>query len=424
MSIQAGTILHVAGRTIIQRLQTAGLGAVTIPIDTIREIGNLAVVDKVPTEPEFTFTMESLDVTTELEALLHGAVSAAGYASGAAAGLVDADGTVYDWSTVQPINILSPWKDPTTASAGVVKAGHLIPSYFPTRIRYRFGVTENASQTVELGGGSFYYGKFAPFEDSFAGDGATAAFPTTLPAVDYRKGGVGGTQFRVVFGVLVNGVYQIEGQDYTVTGGGLGGAAAVATVTFTVAPAAGAVVKVAYFTTTQQSYADNVHASSIVMPGAVRGRNICVSIAPAGSSNWVRLHSVQTVELEATQTTQIERELCNDTDIGRSILGIDCKGNIVTRASTLDAFYVLLGQVTGLDTTQEVVGWINRNPVRLKIEIQNPRNTGQILKTLYVPDAIFDIPGTPAKVNTATDFTLNFEALTGDYQAIKGALAG
>ncbi|GAC1522435.1 MAG: hypothetical protein NVS3B1_07810 [Marmoricola sp.] len=424
MSVQAGSILHVAGRTVIQRIQTAGLGAIRIPIETVREVGNLAVVDKVPQEPEFTFTMESLDVSTELEAMLHGNVAASGFASGAAVGLSDPDGTQYDWAGIVPINIVSPWKDPATASAGVVAAGHLIPSYFPTRIRYRFGVTENASQTVELGGGSFYYGRFAPIEEVFAGTGAQTAFVTTNPAVEYRKGGVLGTQFRMVFGVLVNGQYQIEGQDYTITGGGNAAAAATATVTFTIAPPAGAVIKLAYFTTAVQAYPDTIHASAITVPGAVRGRNIAVSIAPIGSSNWVRLHNVQTVELEATVQTQVERELSNDTDIGRSILGIDCSGNIVARSNSINSFFNLLAQVTGVDTTQELIGFLNVNPVRLKIEIQNPRNTGQILKTLYVKDAIFDIPGTPARVNTPTDFTLNWNAQTGDYVAVKGALVG
>lgn len=425
MSVQAGSILHVSGRTVIQRLQTAGLGNVTIPIDTIREIGNLAVVDKVIQEPEFTFTMESLDTSCEIEALLHGSVSP-GTASGAAAGLTDPDGTVYDWSTCQPINVASPWKDPATASAGVVAAGHLIPGYYPTKIGYKFGVTESATQTVELAGGSFYYGKFAPVEEIFAGTGSQTAFPTTDPAVEYRKGGVLGTQFRMIFGVLVNGQYMLEGQDYTVTGGGPASSPAVATVTFTAGsiPANGAIVKLAYFTTAAKAYPDSVHASAIVLPGAVRGRNICVSIAPIGSSSWVRLHNIQTVQLDATVQTQVERELCNDVDVGRSILGIDCSGNIVARSNSINSFFVLLGEITGLDTTNEVIGFLNQNPVRLKIEIQNPRNTGQILKTLYVPDAIFDIPGTPARVNTPTDFTLNWNAQTGDYQAVKGVMAG
>ncbi len=74
MSIRAGSIVTVAGRNIVDRLQSAGLGDARIPIETIREIGNDLVVDKIPGEPDFTFSMESWDVTTDLMAFLHGGI--------------------------------------------------------------------------------------------------------------------------------------------------------------------------------------------------------------------------------------------------------------------------------------------------------------------------------------------------------------
>jgi hypothetical protein len=88
MSIRAGSILTVAGRNVVDRLQSAGLGDARIPIETIREIGNDLVVDKVPGEADFTFTMEGLDTSVELMALLHGKIGtgtdpATGYAGAA-----------------------------------------------------------------------------------------------------------------------------------------------------------------------------------------------------------------------------------------------------------------------------------------------------------------------------------------------------
>jgi hypothetical protein len=72
MSVHAGTILHVGGNNVIDRIQSAGLGDVRVPTDVVREVGNSAIVDKVPTEPSFTFTLESLDVSAELEAFITG----------------------------------------------------------------------------------------------------------------------------------------------------------------------------------------------------------------------------------------------------------------------------------------------------------------------------------------------------------------
>ena len=412
MSVHAGSILHVGGQNVIDRLQSAGLGDVRLPIETIREVGNREVVDKIPGEPDFTFTMEGLNATTEMEAFLSGRTGAAG--SAAVPGAADPAGTAYSWLDMvgRCVNIPSPWKDPASGSAGVVEAGHLIPGYYPTRIRYRFGVTDNATQEVELSGGSYFYGEFAPREEYYTGDGATTAFVTSDPAIRYRKGGAAGTDFRSVFGVMVDGVLMSEDVDYAVTGGGADPGSA-ATVTFEVAPDTGADIRIAYFTSAAKAYPQTVHASNIVTPGAVRGRNIHVYI------DGQKIGGIQSAELEGTVDGEAERELGTEDVVGRVINGTDARGTLTVRSRDKDAFFDLLSDVTGVART-EVFGWFNENEVDLQIKIENPKAPGTILKTLRVTDCKFQPPGTPARVNTATDFAFNFESVNGDFDAIKG----
>jgi hypothetical protein len=281
MSVHAGTILTVGGNNVIDRIQSAGLGDVRLPIETIREVGNRLVVDKIPGEPDFTFTLESLDVSSDLMAWLTGKTGA--IASGSAPGSGDPVGTSYDWTTCGFTNIISPWKDATTGSAGTIQAGHIVPGYYPNRLRYRFGVTDNATQEVELGGGSFYYGGFAPVEQYGTG---TGPFTTSDNTVHHRLGGVA--------------------------------------------------------------------------------------------------------------------------------------GSIVVRSKDATAFLALLSSVTGVSTT-EVIGFFNQNPVTLEVQIQNPKDPGSILKTLYVADAIFQVPGTPARVNTPTDFSITWDSRDGTFLEYKGA---
>lgn len=420
MSIHAGAIITAAGKTTLQRVQSAGLGNVTIPIDTIREVGNELIVDQVVQEPDFTFSIDSFDVSCDLEAILQGKQSP-GPASGAA--FPDPDGTEYKWDApARCTTIVSPWKDLTQGSAGTVSGGHLVPAYICSRIQYQFGVTANAQQTAELRGGSFYYGLFAPEEESFVGNGSQAAFASTDPAVHSRIGGVSGTSFRSVFGVMIDGVPQIEGVDFTVSGGAAA-PGSTATVTFTTAPANGADVRFAYFTSTAKTYPPTVNRSAVVEPGAVRGRNICVSIASGGSSTFQKVASVQTAQLSATKDIQVERELCNDDPVGYTVTGTNATGNFVARSRDAVAFFDIIRKMTGIDVDDEIVSWLNQNPVQLKIEIQNPKNPAAILKTLYVPDAIFNVPGTPARVNTVTDFQFDFNSQKGTYSAFKGAMA-
>lgn len=416
MSVHAGSIITLGGNNVIDRIQEAGLGDVRVPIETIREVGNENIVDKVPTEPDFTWTMSSFDVSTDMMATLTGATGGSG--SAAAPGASDPDGTIYDWNDCEFINIPSPWKDPSAGSAGTVNAGHLVPGAYPRRARYRFGVTDNATHEVELGTGSFYYGEFAPIEEYASGDGSTTTFATAEDVVVHRKGGAGGTTFKRVFGVIVNGELQTEGVDFTTTTNSVPGTPANETITFATAPANGARIRYVYFSAEAHAYPDAVHADTLVKPGAVRGRNIKIYVGSGGSRE--RLASVQTMELEATVEGEVEREMGNEDIVGFSITGRDTTFTITTRSKNKDSFFHVLSVVTGV-ARNEVFGWFNQNTVPLTVQIENPKNPGAIIKTLYLEDAQFQPPGTPARVNQPTDFSLTGGALGGSFKEIKGS---
>ena len=407
MSIAAGDILHVGGQNVIDRIQQAGLGNVNLPVETIREVGNTEVVDHIPQEPDFTFTLQSFNVGTELMAFLTGKVGA--QASGSFPGSTDPEGTEYSWLDCGYVNIVSPWKDHATGSAGVVEAGYLIPAYYPTRYTLNFGVTDDAQQQAELSGGSYYFAEKSPTEDEFAGDGATKNFETEDVTVRYRKGGAEGEELRNVFGVLVNGAVQTEGDDFTVSGGD--GSKAV--VEFDEAPALNADIRVCYFTTAEKKYPQSVHASTQVLPGAVRGRNIVIEVDGAKVSGG------QSFSLGATVEGEVERELGTEDVISYVVKGTDCTGTFTVRPKDKDAFFSLMNTLFGV-SREEVFGWFNDHTVQLDVKIQNPKNTKQILKTIRVADAKFQPPGSQAQVNQATDFQINYTSVSGSFSEFKG----
>lgn len=418
MSIRAGSIVTVAGRNVVDRLQSAGLGNSQVPIDTIREIGNDLVVDKIPGEPDFSFSMESWDVSTDLMAFLHGKIG--NPAVGQPPGYDDADGTEYRWEDCQFVNITSPWKTDTGAAGGHIGAGLIIPGYYPTQIAYRFGVTDYASATVDLAGGSFFYAKTPPVEETAVGDGAQVAFVTSEAARALRLGGPAGTTFQRVFGVIVDGVLQVKDVDYVESTAAVGAASGVATVTFTDAPAIGAVVRYVYFTEVAKTIPQAMNADNTVKPGAVRGRNIVVVLDRDGVN--ARLSGIQTVELTATVAGTAQREMGNSEITGRSIDGTDVTGTVTIRPKDRDAFFNALSLVTGRNEG-EVFDYFNLETVPVDIEIQDPKNPGTILKTLYIDKGQFQPPGTPARVNTPTDFAMAFNAVDGTFSEFKGARA-
>lgn len=416
MSVRAGSIVMVGGRNVVDRLQRAGLGNAQVPIETIREIGNDLVVDKVPGEADFTFSFESWDVTTDMMAFLSGKMGTQPVADPPGAG--DAAGTEYRWEDTGFVNVISPWKINTGAQGGNIGGGLVIPNYYPTRLRYRFGVTDNAVQEVELAGASYYYAQAAPVEEIATSDGAALDFVTSEAARAHRLGGRAGTTFKYIMGVMVNGVPQIEGTDYTIGAAPADGASGPVTIRFIVPPPNGAVVRYTYFSEVGKTYPQAVNADATVKPGAVRGRNIVVLIGTR--PNQIRFGAVQTFELEATKDTEVDREMGNPDATGRSVNGIDTTGTVTIRPPDVPHFFAALSQATGV-ATDEVFGYFNQDITPVEIQIQNPKNPGQILKTVYIPDGQFQPPPMDARVNTSTDFAMAFNSASGTFREYKGA---
>jgi hypothetical protein len=234
--------------------------------------------------------------------------------------------------------------------------------------------------------------------------------------------GGAGTEFRVVFGVIVGQKLMIEGVDYTVSGGSITTPAAV-TITFTTPPPTGVGnVRFCYFTTAAKAYPQATHADAAIVPGAVRGRNIRIYLGSGGARQ--RIASVQSIELEATTESEVEREMGSDEIVGRTINGRDCNGTVTVRSRDADAFIALLSKVTGYNAA-EVFGYFNQGyTLPIEVAIVNPKDNAQVLKTLVVTDGVFQPPGTPARVNTPTDFGLQFSSQNGTFFEVKGAWDG
>ena len=178
MAIKAGQILHVADQFVVDRIQTAGPGDLNIPQEKVYELGNYQSVGIVRDVPDLSFTLECLDVDTEVEALLVGSVNP----------FADAPSTKYELAKNRPIDILSPWKTPYGEFEAV--NGVAIPGLTLESASYRYGLTENAGETFTLNGDSIYYVPGAPWQDVAVGDGIETEFTFEHgPALSYSEGG-------------------------------------------------------------------------------------------------------------------------------------------------------------------------------------------------------------------------------------------
>jgi hypothetical protein len=386
MSVHAGTIIHVAGNNVIDRLQSAGLGDVNVPIDTIREVGNYEVVDKVPQEPDFQFSLESWDVSTEMEAMLTGKVgSATPGASGAYPGAADPDGTEYKWSDCGMLNIISPWKDATTGTPGVIGAGHIVPGYYPTRIAYNYGVTDNAS------GDGRARGRLVLLREDRPGRGVRDrrrrdnTFDTAEVPRQYRKGGSGG------HGVPLR---LRRHRRRRPPDGGRGllrsrtrAAARRRSPSSTRRPTTRSSASPTSRRRRRRTRSRSTPRRSRSPAPSVAATSRSASTSTRGSAS-VKVGGVQTVTLEATVDSTVEREFDNE-DIVRPH---DQRPRRERHPrGPLEGLQGVHPAHEPGDRRRRGRGLRVAEPphVGLEIAIQNPKNTGQILKTLWVDDAQF-----------------------------------
>lgn len=246
MAVKGGDIIHVANETaLIDRLQTAGPGQVNIRRETIYELGNYRSVGQVSDIPDLSFSMESQDVTAEMEAFL-----------------LDVDVATtheYDLARAKIVNIKSAFKPGQAATAPFDTAtSAAIPCLRLEQMQYRFGVgNQNARQTATLRGDSLYYNQGSTYIQRVAGSGtAGQVVVTDQPAYEVSEGGV----VRRTLAVTAGSRRLNFGSDYTESYGSITAFAAITTVTLTDAVAVDEMVAITYSSPTVESFPQSVHA--------------------------------------------------------------------------------------------------------------------------------------------------------------------
>jgi hypothetical protein len=432
MAIKAGQILHVANQFVVDRIQTAGPGQLNIPQEKVFELGNYRSVGIVRDVPDLTFSLECLDVDTEVEAIL----------TGSANPFADPAQTKYELANNKPIDIISPWKTPYGAFEAV--HGVAVPYLYLESASYRYGLTENAGETFSLRGDSIYYIPGTPWQDIVEGDSLTADAHTFAhgPALAYTEGGV----TRYALSVCVNGQRLVRGTDYSET------ATAVTFLGDYAGLAAGDEIKVVYGagvgdeadypqagqTPFGSGNGHLVHQGTSVKPAAIRGKDIDVFFSTAipgvdlgsgvGLPHEVRWGDVQSVNIDWSVTLEEDREFGNPNAVGRDATDVpSVTGSVELKPRSVEAYFNRLRQITGVNDLTKILGPQSSVTGALRVELRNPESggstavaAGQVLKTQYIPAARFTMPGYTGTVQQKMSATLNFESDDGVLETYKG----
>lgn len=421
MAIKAGQILHAMNQFVVDRIQTGGAGNLNIPQERIYELGNYQSVGIVRDIPDLSFSLDVLDVGTQVEGLLVGASNP----DSDPLGTDGVTGTRYDMLNNATVDVISPFK--SAQGAFDVVRGVAVPQLAIESISYRYGMTANAGETFSLRGDSIYYVPGAPYLAVFTGDGTTVLYhyssgggsPTDLTALKYTESGVD----MYALNVSVNGVRMTRGIDYTDT---------TTAVTFTVAPPAAALVRIVFGSVTSSTYPQSVHGTPTalaVRPAAIRGKDILVFVGKdtAATPQPFRWGEVQSVNVDWKVTLEADYEFGNAHAVSRDyVTAPDLNGSLEIKPISAATLFAKLNQITGV-TPGDVVGPQSSVTLPLQIRLKNPdtggttsQAKGAVLKTLYIPDARFTIPGYEGRASQKLVNTLNWESDTGVLQVFKG----
>jgi hypothetical protein len=224
--------------------------------------------------------------------------------------------------------------------------------------------------------------------------------------------------------VSVNGVRQNKDTDFTDS---------ALAVTFTTAPANGAKIRIVFGANQDATsapinidYTQTVNADLSVKPAAVRGRDIKVYIGGLGDAH--KWHDVQSVSVDWKVTLDPDYEFGNAHAVARDYVNApDVTGTIELKSITVDALFAKLQQITGVDPAQ-AIGPQSSVTLPIVVELLNPDSggtsalaRGTVLKTLFIPDARFVIPGYEGRVSQKLTSQLQFTSDKGILQVVKGA---
>jgi hypothetical protein len=394
VAVKSAQILHTIDGFVVDRAQNIGPADLTIDEEKIYEVGNFESVGTVRGEADLTFSIESLDVSTEIEAILTAEDPTA-----------TVNGDVFDLRQHVPINVISPFK--RSGSSFDINSGILIPYLTLESATYSFGVSDNATQSFSLRGDNMQWVNGSPMSEEFTiTAGTNQSYTLSETALLYEEGA---DDLYVTGATACNPTTKEYrrlnfGDDYTNTATTITTIDNLSTLGFTE-------LKVVYGTAATQTYPQTVHADTAVKPGAVRGRDIDVYIGTdAATPVFSRWRGVQSADINWSVTLDTDREFGNPRVVSQDYDVPDVNGSVTMRSRDAADLIAKIKEVTGV--TNDIIGPHDSATLPLEVHISHPE-TGARLKTFYVPDAKFSLPGNQVAVQSKIENTFNWTSESG-----------
>lgn len=405
MAVKSSAIIHDVRGFVIDRIQTGGVSSLNIPEEKIYETGNYQTVATVRDIPDLQFDINSLDVSTEMEALIVGK-----------AGNALTSGQSVDFASAIPMDVISPFK--RGAGSFAIFKGIIIPFLTLQSVQYQFGVGANSQQTFQFKGDSQYFVQGSPYAHTFTVVGG-AAHTYTLPhtAIVLHEGGEDIYALSACAKNPSTGAYK-----RLFPGSGTNGYADTATTVTPVDDLGGqgyTELHVTYGSLTAATYLQTVHEGVSVKPAAVRGKDIVVYVSDGAATPVMgRWAGVQTFDVTRSVTLDADQEFDNHHYVGQDYDVPTVNGSIAVKSVDADDLFAKITQVARV-TSGEIIGVNSSGPLKVWAKIKDP-DTGTTLKTIEISDARFTVPAINPQANTKLTVNFPFSSDGGNLKVYEG----
>lgn len=422
MAIRAGQILFDVGGFVIDRIQTAGVNNLNIAAEKISEVGDFNTVGIVRDIPDLTFEIQSLDVSTDIEALMCNTTPTAVTAGTGAS----PTGTALSFLNTGPLDVTSPFRA-ANQQYNIVQ-GVVVPFLNLEQVQYRFGLRANAEETFTMRGDAVYYVPGVPIHETAPGTntaGATYTF-SYGPAIIYHELGQSFYALSAWWYDPPTGqvLRLVHNQDYTDTNAGftLTSATVPIPTTATLHYCYGTAAPTGSLPTPTSPfyYGPNANKPQTVKPSAIRSKDMDVYVGVAGTMQ--RLTGVQSYDSSWRVTLQPFEEFGNAHLRSNEFNFADVTGSLGLKGVNPFDTIQKIQDLIGIPHT-EIAGANTFPQVQLECRLRDPASHA-LLKTIYIPDAQFEAPPLSQRANQQLEFTMNFSGATGQMTCYEGERIG
>lgn len=147
--------------------------------------------------------------------------------------------------------------------------------------------------------------------------------------------------------------------------------------------------------------------------------SIAVATSTGGGSTFSRWSGVQSFEATRRVNLDKDEEFGNKHYVSQDYDTAEVSGSIVVRSRDVEDLFAKIHQVTNVSTS-EVVGAHSAVALPIEIRIHNP-DDGTLVKTLYIPDARFTVPGLQGRVQQKLETTFAWSSDGGTLLVYEGA---